>query len=89
MISHKKTNVIQICNEIHGAIMNPGYDPNPYVLSPPLWRKHSSYLNTYVSSAFKSNPNPSSWTQEQVINFINEIPGCGELSDTFKDQVRL
>ncbi|CAG2058312.1 unnamed protein product, partial [Timema podura] len=72
-------------HELHEAVWEPGYEPNPDLKLPSCWVKHSIYLSDCTKQAMGLG-NPVSWSEAEVARFVASIPGCESKARTFLTQ---
>nr|CAD7201775.1 unnamed protein product [Timema douglasi] len=73
-------------HELHEAVWEPGYEPNPDSNLPSFWVKHSIYLSDCTKQV-ASLGNPVSWSEAEVARFVASIPGCEGKARTFLTQL--
>lgn len=72
-------------SELSEAVRHPGYEPKPH--SAGMWEVHSRYLHSFIPGI--SWKKLATWSQDDVANFIKNVPGCAKASTILKEQVRV
>ncbi|XP_046396163.1 lethal(3)malignant brain tumor-like protein 3 isoform X2 [Ischnura elegans] len=72
--------------DVHRSVFSPGYLPNPDRLTPLCWDRHSRLLHPFVNGEVLPGREASRWTWDEVVKFVENIPGCKERAKVFRDE---
>ncbi|KAG8236439.1 hypothetical protein J437_LFUL016966 [Ladona fulva] len=72
--------------DVHRSVFSPGYMPNPDRVTPLCWDRHSRLLYPYVNGDTLPGREASRWTRDEVVKFVENIPGCKERAKVFRDE---
>ncbi|XP_071451678.1 lethal(3)malignant brain tumor-like protein 3 isoform X2 [Hetaerina americana] len=80
------TEARDVRRDVHRSVFSPGYLPNPDRLTPLCWDRHSRLLYPFVNGEVLPGREASRWTRDEVVKFVENIPGCKERAKVFRDE---
>uniref|UniRef100_A0A8C7I5L4 L3MBTL histone methyl-lysine binding protein 3 n=1 Tax=Oncorhynchus kisutch TaxID=8019 RepID=A0A8C7I5L4_ONCKI len=81
-VQHSILPILTLQQALHQSVFMPCTSPSPSS-SPFCWDQHSKLLPTVAGI---TSSKVASWTVEEVIEFIQGLPGCREHVHTFRDE---